>query len=132
MLNRDQILKANDLKTETVAVPEWGGEVLVRMMTGTARDKFEEQTFFAGRKKGGKTEVSFDNIRARLVAAVLVDEEGNLLFSPSDIAELGKKSAAALDRIFTVAQKLNGFTKEDIDELAKNSETDLEDDSISS
>lgn len=130
MLNREQILKANDLKTETVAVPEWGGDVLVRMMTGTARDKFEEQTFSAGRKKGGKSEVSFDNIRARLVAAVVVDEEGNLLFTSSDIAELGKKSAAALDRIFTVAQRLNGFTKEDIDELAKNSETGPEEDSI--
>jgi len=129
MLNREQILKANDLKTETVSVPEWGGDVLVRMMTGTARDKFEEQTFAAGRKKG-KAEMSFDNIRARLVAAVVVDEAGNMLFTSSDIAELGKKSAAALDRIFSVAQRLNGFTKEDIDELAKNSETDLKDDSI--
>jgi len=131
MLSREQILKANDLKTETVAVPEWGGEVLVRMMTGTARDKFEEQMFGGGRKKG-KPEMSFDNIRARLVAAVVVDEAGNLLFEPADIVELGKKSAAALDRIFSVAQQLNGFTKKDIDELAKNSETDPKEDSISS
>ncbi len=32
---------ADDLPRETVSVPEWGGEVLVRTMSGTDRDAFE-------------------------------------------------------------------------------------------
>ena len=40
-LTKDQILEANDLQSESVTVPEWGGDVLVRTMTGADRDAFE-------------------------------------------------------------------------------------------
>ena len=35
LLSKEQILKSDDLKSEIVAVPEWGGDVKVRVMTGT-------------------------------------------------------------------------------------------------
>ena len=41
ILTRDQILQANDLVTETVEVPEWGGSVFVKSLTGVERDQFE-------------------------------------------------------------------------------------------
>ena len=41
MLTREQILGSDDLKRQTVAVPEWGGDVFVRMLTGGERDAFE-------------------------------------------------------------------------------------------
>ena len=34
LLTRDAILAAADIQTETVPVPEWGGEVAVRPLTG--------------------------------------------------------------------------------------------------
>ena len=37
MLTRDAILNAADLKTEAVPVPEWGGDVLVRGLTGVSQ-----------------------------------------------------------------------------------------------
>jgi hypothetical protein len=41
---RSQILAADDLPREAVAVPEWGGvTVWVRTLTGTERDRFETQ-----------------------------------------------------------------------------------------
>ena len=43
------------------------------------------------------------------------------MFSEKDITALGKKSAAALDRIYEASQKLNRLTDGDVDELAKNS-----------
>jgi hypothetical protein len=49
------------------------------------------------------------------------DENGERLFQEEDTFPLGGKSAAALDRIFTVAQRLNGLRDEDVQELAKNS-----------
>jgi hypothetical protein len=48
-----------------------------------------------------------------------------------DTFPLGGKSASALDRIFTVAQKLNGLRDEDVDELAKNSSAGQSEDSPS-
>ena len=41
LLNKDQILEASDLQTFSVSVPEWGGDVQIRSMTGADRDEFE-------------------------------------------------------------------------------------------
>jgi hypothetical protein len=125
MLTREQILNAFDLKTEIVDVPEWSGSVNVKTMTGTERDSFEQ-----GVVQDGKTDLS--NIRARFCSIVIVDDEGKRLFSNSDIVALGNKSGKALGRVFDVGQKLNGFTKEDFEELSKNSGTTLPDNSTSS
>lgn len=126
MLNKEQILKVNDLKTEKVSVPEWGGEVCVRTMTGTDRDAFEQSIVT------GPDKTNMENIRARLCALTIVDEKGERLFTDKDVAELGKKSALALDHIFTIAQRINGIGASDIEELAKNSETTPDEDSGSS
>ena len=41
LLSKTAILCANDLQTEDVDVPEWGGVVRVRSFTGRERDAFE-------------------------------------------------------------------------------------------
>jgi hypothetical protein len=41
LLSRDDILNADDLTIETIAVPEWGGEVNVKTLTGAEKDKWE-------------------------------------------------------------------------------------------
>jgi hypothetical protein len=109
-LTRDQILKAEDLKREEVPVPEWGGSVFVRTMTGGERDRFEAAFV------RDKTDT-----RARLAAATICDEAGTLLFSATDIEALGRKSAAALERVFVVAMRLSKVGKADVDDLEKNS-----------
>ena len=38
LLSKSAILCANDLQTEDVDVPEWGGTVRVRSFTGRERD----------------------------------------------------------------------------------------------
>lgn len=115
ILTRDEILSHSDLKIELIEVPEWGGQVRVATMSGFARDRFEAS--ITG-KNGG---VNTQNIRAKLAAATIVDESGIPLFDENDIVKLGKKSCAALDRIFAVAQKLNLITDKDVEGLAKNS-----------
>jgi len=109
-LNKDAILKAQDLDTQDVDVPEWGGSVRVRGMTASERDRFEQVM-------GGE---NVANIRANLVARTVVDENSQRLFTDADISELGKKSAQALDRVFDVASRLSGLRSQDIDELEKN------------
>lgn len=112
-LNRDAILAAEDLRTETVQVPEWGGEVKVRSLMGFERDQFEASLFEDGQKTAS-------NVRAKLICACTVDDQGDRLFAPADLEALGKKSAAALDRVFTVAQRLNRLARRDVEDLAKN------------
>lgn len=119
LLNREQILGHNDLPTETVEVPEWGGSVIVKALNGAQRDSYE-QSLITGSGKNQK--MNLINARARLVALSVVDSEGNPLFTSKDVVALSNKSAAALDRIFAAAQKLSGLTKEDMDEMVGNSE----------
>lgn len=116
LLTADAILAAQDRPHEDVSVPEWGGEVRVATMSGKDRDEFEAESYEAG-----KSGTQLVNIRARLVARCLVDENGSRLFSLKQIEALGAKSAAALDRIYAVATRLNGMTEADIEDLEKNS-----------
>lgn len=115
LLSRDAILAAQDLQREQVDVPEWGGAVLVSAMTGAQRDAWE-QAIAGG--PGGKVDLA--NVRARLVAACLVDEGGTPLFSAADLAALGAKSAAALERCVKVAQRLNRLTDDALEQARGN------------
>jgi hypothetical protein len=117
-LTRENILNFEDISTEIVSVPEWGGDVMVRAMTGYERDAFEGS--LVEHKKSGNT-IKVDNIRAKLVQKTVIDPETRKpMFTAGDLEILGSKSAAALDRIFTVSRKLSGLTEEDIEELEKN------------
>lgn len=115
MLTRDQILGADDLKRETIAVPEWGGDVVVSEMTGATRDAWEQTLMGEG---AGKMNIA--NLRARLFAFGAVDEKGNLLFTPEDAEALGKKSAKALERCVKAIQRLNGLTEDEVEKIKKN------------
>ena len=126
MLTRDQILQANDIQTEEVSVSEWGGTVLVRALDGEERDALEASMI---QGKGKTAQVNLKNLRAKLVARSIVDENGKRLFEDGDIPALAKKSAAALNRVYEVAQRLSGITPEDVDELTKNSEPAQSEDS---
>jgi len=118
-LSRDEILRAKDIETVEVDVPEWGGKVRMRGMTGTERDAFEAENF---QVRGRNTKLNFENLRARLLVRCIVDNDGKPMFSKGDIDSLGNKSCAAIQRLFNVAQKLNGLSGEDIEELVGNSD----------
>ncbi len=117
MLTREQILAAEDLKFEEVNVPEWGGKVRIKCMTGAERDAFEADIYDV---TGKDVQINRNNFRAKLLARTIVDEKGKRLFSDGDIKALGEKSAKALDIVFEAAQRLNALTKADQDELTKN------------
>ena len=116
-LTRSQILEASDIQTEEVHVPEWGGTVLVRGLTGAERDEFEAGI---AEPRGNKVRYHMQDIRARLCVMSIVDAEGKRMFTVADVEALTVKSASALDRVFTVARRLSGLTPEDVAELAKN------------
>jgi hypothetical protein len=112
-LTKDAILNADDLPTEEVEVAEWGGKVLVRGLTGTERDRFEFAMAVA------KDDPSNVDIRAQVVGRCLVDETGKRLFSDKELAKLGSKSGAALDRVFDVVRSLSGMGGKAVEQRAE-------------
>ena len=103
-LCREAILNAQDIKTEEVNVPEWGGVVLVKSLTGSEKDKYEQSIYSV------KDGANYNNIRSKLAALCICDEELKPIFSIADVEALGQKNAAALDRVFQAAQKLSGLS----------------------
>lgn len=120
MLTRDAILNVSDKRVQKVAVPEWGGDVCVRVLSGAERDRFEYslQPDKFGRKPG------MESFRARFAALVLCDEQGERLFKDQDIPALAAKSAPALDRVVEAALTLNAMTGADVQALAGESNGD--------
>lgn len=115
LLTREQIVAANDLPSEVVAVPEWGGDVRVRTLTATERDKMSLELMGADGKP------NFAEFNLRLVAAAMVDESDNPYFGQDEIEALGRKSSLALQRVTDVAQRLNGITEDKIQAAEGNS-----------
>lgn len=117
LLTADQILTADDRTYEIVDVPEWGGQVRLRSLTGKERDHFEASL---QEKRGSSVKQNIENFRARLVALCVVDEEGKLLFTnKQQVLLLGNKSVAALQRVFNKANEMNGISEGDVEELTE-------------
>lgn len=116
LLTREAILAADDKPTRTVAVPEWGGSVIVRSISAAERDEFEEAQL-AARKDG---RVLPRQVRARMVAISVIGADGRALFSEADIEALGQRSVRAMDRVMAAVQELNALDDKDMEELAGN------------
>jgi len=121
LLTKEQILAAEDLDFEEVEIKEWGGKVRLRCMTGTERDAFESAIY---KIKGDKVEANRENFRSELLSRVLCNKDNKLLFNPREVKALGGKSGRVIDRLFDIAQKINGIGQSDIEELTKNSESE--------
>lgn len=118
MLSKDQIRAAEDLKTEDVEVPEWGGIVRVRTMTGRQRDRFNERLAAIREKNQGKLLVR--DLRVPVIIAAAVDANGDPLLGQDDANWLDTKAADPLDRVAAAALRVNGMGAEQ-EELRKNS-----------
>lgn len=128
ILTRDEILAADDIAFETVEVPEWGKradgtakKVRIKCMTSTERDAWENSLIVMGARGQGQ-KVSMLDVRAKLLALTIVDVAGNSQFNLADVEALGRKSAAAADRVFEVSKKLSRVSDDDVEEIIKNSE----------
>lgn len=123
LLTRAAILDAPDLKHEDVDVPQWGGTVRVRVMTGAERDAFR---IAIATEEGG---TPIGRFSVALLAATLIDEQGARLFTMDDLDQLAEKSAASLDKPAAVAMRLNGLGVTAVEDAVKNSGSGQSDDS---
>jgi hypothetical protein len=111
----EAILASDDLKKEPVDVP-WpmGGEKLyVRELQARERDDYLTATMKTGEFAWRK------NLTAELLVKVLVNEDGERLFSDSQAEALGAKGTSVMAKLFTVAMRLSGMEVEAAEAIQK-------------
>lgn len=126
LLGRSEILDAVDLQQQDVAVPEWGGTVRIRGLSGAERDQYEAWIISG---KGRNRDVNLRQSRAKLVMMCVVDADGKRLFDEADISRLGAKSALAMQRVFDVAAALSGLDEDTLEKIQDDLGNALSDDS---
>lgn len=114
MLKREDILSKTDLKKESLTIKEWGGEIFVSEMSGTLRDSWEQML----REKDEEGKIV--SPRAKLIAFTVVNEKGERIFNDSDVSLIGKLSSSSLEKVCTVAMRLNGLDSDSVEEAKKN------------
>lgn len=123
--NKAQLQSKAKLREEEVEVE--GVTLLLRQLSGANRDAYESMILV---KKGKDFDVNMKLIRVKLVQLSLIDPDtGKPMFGPDQLDELNELPAAVITGAFEGAQKLNRLSKEDIEDLAKNSEGGPADDS---
>jgi len=115
VLTANDIFAVEDIKIVPVDVPEWGGMVYVKAMTGLQREKYiQSMRQIIGKGNDATVAVILEHGSGKLAALTICDAKGNLLFdrSPETIKKLGQKSARALERVVDASAKLNGLDDE--------------------
>lgn len=127
-LTRDEILAFQDRKTEVVHVPEWDSDVRIMEMSAADRESFERLVLRVN-AESNKVESDISNLRSKMVAISVVDEDGKRVFSDEDVQALSLKHHDAIRRIYNAAMNFNMMGAESepgeepvdvVDEEAKN------------
>jgi len=112
LLTREQIIEVQDIKYSSVEVPEWGGEVRLRSLSGA--DRATLIATYSDEEHLGKFDIF-------LIALAAVDGEGNRIFSVKDVDALSRKSSSALIRVAEAAKQLSGLSPVAEETAEKNS-----------
>lgn len=116
MLSKTDILNANDLPRRKVHVPEWGGDIEVRGLTGA-----EAATLFRKQREAERKHGDNDpEIMADFIIASAMNGDGEQLFTEGEREALLAKGVAPLRRVFDVALDISGITDKAAEELEKN------------
>lgn len=127
LLSKEEIFGMDDIPVEAVVVPEWKNRtVLVCGLTAAAKNAYEASLIDI---KGTSRKVRLENATAKLLVRTVVNRQRQALFTEADIERLGTKSAAALERLAKVAQRLSAMNQVEVEALLKNSEAAQSDDS---
>lgn len=102
-LTIDQIAKATDLGSETLAVPEWGGEVVLRELSFAARS-----AIFA-KAKDAKGELDHERLALLLVVYGVAEPA----MTEADVEMLRGKSGRAIERVVSAVSVLNKMSGKD-------------------
>ena len=104
MLTREQILaRSRERKLHRLEVPEWEGEVYVRVMS-------------AAEQMALSRDVKPEELPVRLLLATIVTEDGERVFRDDDFDALAGEDFPVILRVFSFAAKLNGLSNKELEE----------------
>jgi len=96
-LTREQILASRkDRKPVRVEVPEWGGDVFVRVLSAAQSLEFTE----------GKSD---RDVLFVMLVNCLVDEEGQRVFTDDDVEALAEEDFPVIMRVYQRVAEVNGL-----------------------
>ena len=130
-LTEEQILAALDryeVETRQLRIPELGGTVYVREMSGQIRNRLEAT--YATIRNGGDSK-QLDKITAQIVAYGTVDEAGKPIMTMNAAQRVVSKMQKVAFRIRDTALELSATNEDDVEALAEVFDGAQSDDSTS-
>lgn len=130
-LTEEQILAALDryeVETRQLRIPELGGTVYVREMSGQIRNRLEAT--YATIRNGGDSK-QLDKITAQIVAYCTVDEAGKPIMTMNAAQRVVSKMQKVAFRIRDAALELSATDEDDVEALAEVFDGAQSDDSTS-
>ena len=120
-LTAESILAAEDFKYADLEIPEWGGLVRIRSLSGGQRSIINQRV----------QEKNTEDLEELLVVMACVNEDGGRIFTNQDIPALKKKANSAITRIAKKIMEISGIGNEaaEIEDAKKNSALTMSDDS---
>jgi hypothetical protein len=121
-LTAEEILAVEDTVIEAHPVPQWQDRVVyVRSISAAERGQVEADAA-KFRETKGKNSTFAEEFTVQMAWRGMCDQQGKRLFDTREqLVALKKKNAAAIAGIAEHIQRLSGFSKEDLQELEKNS-----------
>lgn len=98
--NCEEILNRDDFTFEELEVPEWGGTIRIRSLSGNERTKI---TNMVNKHRDG------DGMFEQVIIFGTVDENGRPVFRSDHLAVLKEKSAFVTQRIGSKILEISGF-----------------------
>jgi hypothetical protein len=124
----EQFLTAPELAQakKDVPVPELGAGMVIPVwgMTPRERSAWEDKQTQLSESKRAKHKLQ---VRERILVECCRNDDGVQLFTADQIEQLGKRRGDVIERLVNVALDLSGFSEQDIEKIAKNSDAALED-----
>lgn len=107
-LSREQILASRrDRQPVRLEVPEWGGDVYVRVLSAADQMALSDGT-------------EAKDIPIRVILHCVVDETGERILADNDAAELAKEDFPVIMRVFGFVAKQNGLSTKELEEAMEN------------
>ena len=109
ILSAQEILDCDDMPTQLLAVPQWGGDVLIKGLSQEQATDIRKQATI---KVPGPTGELVDGLdQAKFEGLLFVASCAQPAFTADQAPLLRKKSAAAFGFVVEAISKLNGWTK---------------------
>lgn len=117
LLTAQQILAAaetREVATKDVSVPELGGKVRVRELSGSMRNRLEAT--YATIRGGGDSK-ALDNVTAQIVAACLVDDRDRPMLTVNEVKRLAAAQPKVVFRLRQAIVDISAIDEDDLGDL---------------